>query len=171
MSLDEMRSHSGLSADEQNKINIFVEFLTNDPRIESIYENDKFILRIEFDSLNNGKTGRIFKNRKIDYAFEDFISIELDEEFYQEFYLKHLYNPKMRNYDLRILYYLNKNPEDQYNVKIVRPTYYEFSKYPFCAYYEYTDKKRSHIRSACVSQGIFRRDGETWCPIHFNTSN
>lgn len=170
MSLDDMRIHSGLTNDYQTSINVFVEFITNDERIKSLYENDKFILRIEFDALNDGRTGRIFKNRKEDYAFEDFISIDLDDHFY-EFYLTHLYNPKLKDFDLRVIYYLNRNDEDNYNVKKVRQTYYEFSKTPFCDYYEYTDARRLHIKVACINQGVLKRDNQNWCPLHFNTTN
>lgn len=147
---------------------MFLEFITDSDLIRDIYKDDPFIYRIEYDVGNDGKTGNAFKNRKEDYPREDFISVELTEdEFYREFYLKHRYNPRYDNIDLRLAYYLNRYT-DYYHVKFARNTCYHFSANKICDYYHYPDSRSLHFKTACFNDGILPKNGKLYCPEHIN---
>ena len=146
---------------------MFLEFTTNSALIRDIYKDDPFIYRIEYDFGNDGKTGYAFKNRKEDYPRENFVTVDLTEDEFYEYYLKQKYNPNYDSVDLRLVFYLNRY-NDMYNVKFVRNTCYYFSAGKICAYYHYPDMEALHFKIACVNEGVLSKNDKFYCPEHIN---
>lgn len=151
----------------------FLEFTTSNELIKDLHRHDPFIFRLEYDVSNNGKTGMAFKNLKSDYRHENFITLDLDQDYY-DFYLRHKYNPTYENLDLRLVYYLNRNyynetSRELYRIKLIRDTLYHFSVSQICAFYEYPDREHLHYRIACTNDGILEMEkGKFYCPEHIN---
>lgn len=133
--------------------------------LEAIFHKEKdFIFRVVFSDEASSQ-GMIYKNRRVDYRTQNYITFELDDEFYN-FYIRYKNSKLFDGIDLRIAWFLNHKEEVQYKIKWVRDTKYIFNKINLCSAYDYPDPERKHIVIACNNHSFGKIDGKHYCLKH-----
>lgn len=150
------------------EITYFVDFdYTDNELLKTIFRKEKdFIFRVVFTDEDSSQ-GIIYKNRRKDYATQNQILFELDNEFY-DFYLKYKNSKLFDGIDLRIAWFLNHKETVQYKIKWVRDTKYIFNKINLCQAYDYPDSHRSHITVACNNHSFGKVKGKHSCLKHLS---
>lgn len=149
------------------EITYFVDFDYINEKLKVIFKEEKdFIFRVVFGS-EDSTYGVIYKNRRIDYQTQNFITFELDDEFYN-FYIRYKNSKLFHGIDLRIAWFLNHKEEIQYKIKYVRDTKYVFNKINLCEAYDYPDVNRRHITIACNNHSFGKKNGKQYCLRHLS---
>jgi len=143
---------------------VYVDFYYLIDTIAGLYRDNPYVLCVNYNNLNNSKTGAIYliDNKKVDFNRMGikFITIDLDEEFL-DFYLRNVRNPVYDKIDLRAVYFINKlEPEDKkYFIKWVRDGKFIFSKNRICDYYTYLEIDRN-VRVSCTNDAFSKKEND-----------
>ena len=147
------------------EITYFVDFDYDNETLRVIFEKEKdFIFRVVFGAQDSS-CGIIYKNRRIDYQTQNYVTFQLGNDFYK-FYIRYKNSKLFDGIDLRIAWFLNHNEEIPYKIKYVRDTKYIFNKLNLCEAYDNPDFDRKHITVACNNHSFGKIDGKHYCLKH-----